>query len=99
MGFIEDFYCNRLDPQQRCIPPDSEMMRRSKELSDKEAKLLEMLPEEEKKLFQQVRDAWQDILTDNSMDRFIMGFRCGARFAYDAFASGEAPLTDLKKGR
>ena len=89
MGFIEDFYCNRLDPQRRCTPPDGETMRRSKELSDKEAELLEMLSEEERKLFQQVRDAWQDILADNGMDRFIMGFRYGALFAYDTFAVNE----------
>ena len=89
MGFIEDFYCNRLDPQRRCAPADGKTMRRSRELSDKEAELLEMLSEEERKLFQQVRDAWQDILADNGMDRFIMGFRCGALFAYDTFAVNE----------
>lgn len=98
MGFINDFYCNRLDPQRRCTLPDVEVMRRSRELSDKEAELLGILPEEERKLFEEIRDAWQDILADNSMDRFIMGFRCGARFAYDTFVGDGATSSEQRKG-
>lgn len=91
MGFIEDFYHNRLDPQLRRAPQDGKAALRARELSAKEDELLEMLPETEKALFKEIREAWQDILMDDCLDRFAAGFRYGARFAYDAFAAGGAP--------
>ena len=97
MGFIEDFYFNRLDPQSRSIRPGSKAEGYGEELSDKEERLLGMLPEAEKALFGEIRDVWQDILADNCLDRFVTAFRYGARFAYDAFASSKAPYTDTKK--
>lgn len=99
MGFIEDFYYGRLHPQQRRVPPDSEAMRRSEKLADSEARLLEMLPETEKELFREIRELWQDTLAEDCLDSFVTGFRYGARFAHDAFASDEAPYKDVGKGR
>ena len=97
MGFIKDFYCNRLDPQSRCVPPGSKAAARADALSDKEQRLLEMLPEAEKSLFREIRELWQDTLADDSLDGCLTGFRYGARFSYDTFASSEAPYMDLEK--
>ena len=37
------------------------------------------------------------ILSETELDRFIVGFRLGARFAYDAFVDNSAPYRDYLK--
>ena len=39
-------------------------------------------------------EAWTVVNNESNLDSFIVGFRLGARFAYDTFVSIDAPFTD-----
>ena len=40
---------------------------------------------------------WAVVNGESNLDSFIMGFRLGANFAYEAFVSTETPFQDLLK--
>lgn len=42
-------------------------------------------------------NAWGVVNGESNLDSFIMGFRIGANFAYEAFVSTETPFQDLLK--
>jgi len=42
-------------------------------------------------------NAWGVVNGESNLDSFIMGFRLGANFAYEAFVSTETPFQDLLK--
>lgn len=53
--------------------------------------------DEQKKWFLDFSNAWSVVNGESNLDSFIMGFRLGANFAYDAFISTETPFEDLLK--
>ena len=59
--------------------------------------LTENLSGESKKKFLEFCNAWSVVNGESNLDSFIMGFRLGANFAYDAFISTETPFEDLLK--
>jgi len=64
-------------------------------LGNAESKLKSMLNGEAKDLFRRYIRAYATVHEDATLDSFITGFRMGARFAYDAFESDEAPFDEL----
>lgn len=66
-------------------------------LSDAEEYLTEKLTEENKSKFLDYVNAWGVVNGESNLDSFIMGFRLGANFTYDAFISTETPFEDLLK--
>ena len=68
-----------------------EVLTRTEEL------LTSALKDEQKKWFLDFSNAWNIVNGESTLDSFIMGFRFGANFAYDAFISIETPFEDLLK--
>lgn len=62
-----------------------------------EEKLTAALDEENRKLFLDFANAWSVVNGESNLDSFIMGFRLGAKFTYDAFVNENAPFQDLLK--
>ena len=96
-NFIEELYYGNIEPQNRSIKGNKSCAREMMVLSENEDKLLEGLADENKELFLAYVDAWGIVNGESVLDSFIIGFKLGAKFAYDTFASSEAPFEDLLK--
>lgn len=86
-NFIKDFYYNKLEPWARRTKRDSEAQKISETLSHNEKYLLDSLSGDDLILFQDYVAAWGELLAASDLDSFISGFRFGAGFALDTFAS------------
>ena len=91
MGMIRDLYLRNLCPMDRSYPPGSSLRKAARRLAELESQLLETLPEEARQLFLNYQEAAGEIACADARDSFITGFRCGARFTFDAFLSEEGP--------
>lgn len=97
-GFIENFYYGNIEPQARGIKGDSHVQKKIALLAEKETILNERLTEEEKTIFCEYVKVWDEVLSIANLDSFTVGFRLGARFAYDTFVNNDAPFVDLMSG-
>lgn len=61
------------------------------------AKLSKELPEDVLRQMHDYVNAWSVVNGESNLDSFIMGFRLGANFAYEAFVETKAPFEDLLK--
>lgn len=96
--FISDFYYGNVEPQERSTRMNKSAQKQLEIMVNSEEVLSKTLTEELKKLFLAYVDAWHEINSESNLDSFIMGFRLGARFAYDTFVSTEAPFTSYSDG-
>ena len=93
-NFIEELYFVNLDPQA-VSPEKREVIQHTGEQAmELEEELLGMLPCEAKERFARYVDIRDEELGTYSADRFVVGFRMGARFAVDTFLGGEELLVD-----
>lgn len=95
MNFIEELYYGNVDPQARGYKPGSRPKKTQASLSDLEEILTQRLEGEEKHLFLAFVNAYGECMGDATLDSFLVGFRLGARFAYDTFVSDDAPFEDF----
>lgn len=95
--FIEEFYYGNLDPQARSTKQNKAVQKQMKVLMLNENYLTENLSGECKKKFLDFVNAWGVVNGESNLDSFIIGFRLGANFTYDAFVSTESPFQDLLK--
>lgn len=73
--FIEELYYGNIEPQEL----NSEL---SSRLKNKQS-------EEDKKLFIDYANTYNEFLSLSNSDSFISGFRLGAKFTYDTFVTTE----------
>lgn len=95
--FIEEFYYGNIDPQARSTKQNKTVQKEMAVLTKTEELLTNALTDELKKWFLDFANAWSVVNGESNLDSFIMGFRLGANFAYDAFISTETPFEDLLK--
>ena len=95
--FIEEFYYGNIDPQARSTKQNKMVQKEMAVLTKTEELLTNALTGEPKKWFLDFSNAWSIVNGESNLDSFIMGFRLGANFAYDAFVSIESPFEDLLK--
>ena len=91
-NILEDLYYGNITPNQRSVRPNSRVQTLMKKQSDLETKLSESLTEEQRETFEQYLSVSADLLDANCLDSFITGFRLGARFTHETFASDDAPM-------
>ena len=83
--FIEDFYYGNIEPQETTTELKQQLKKKLKALSETEELLISKLTDKEKELFETyIRQSIEFSSTSNA-DRFIAGFRLGAKFTYDTF--------------
>ena len=95
--FIEEFYYGNIDPQARSAKQNKTVQKQMEVLMKTEELLTSALKDEQKKWFLDFSNAWSVVNGESTLDSFIMGFRLGANFTYDAFISTETPFEDLLK--
>ena len=96
-NIIKELYFGNIEPQARSFENDSFIQKQMSILSSCEQSLTEKLSGDEKKTFLAFANASNIVLSETELDRFIAGFRLGARFAYDAFVDNSAPYRDYLK--
>ena len=97
LRFIEEFYYGNIDPQARSTKENKAVQKQMEVLMNNEDLLTNALHKEQKKWFLDYVNAWGVVNGESNLDSFIMGFRLGANFAYEAFVSTKAPFKDLLK--
>lgn len=88
-GFIEEFYYGNIEPQACNSELNKELKKLLSTLTEKEELLTAKLSGEEKDLFLEYVNAYNEFLAFSIADGFISGFRLGARFTYDTFVESE----------
>ena len=95
--FIEEFYYANIDPQARSTKENKTVQKQMEILMNNEDLLTNALTDKPKNWFLDYVNAWGVVNGESNLDSFIMGFRLGANFAYEAFVSTETPFQDLLK--
>ena len=93
-NILTELYYGNIDAQNRNSNSDSDMKEQVNILSECEAMLIEKLTGEEKEAFLNYANASNIVLGESEHDSFLVGFRLGARFAYDTFVDKSAPLDE-----
>ena len=88
-NFIEELFYGNLEPQMRGYTSESHIVKVSGNINELEEKLTERLQGENKDLFLDFCNAYGELMGDAEVESFTVGFRMGARFAYDTFCGDE----------
>lgn len=88
-GFIEEFYYGNIEPQACSSELNKELKKLLSALTEKEELLISTLNGEEKDLFSEYVNAYNEFLAFSIADGFISGFRLRARFTYDTFVESD----------
>ena len=94
-NFIEELFYNNINPQARMVRNGSDLQKQMEILADCEDRLTSKLSGDDKKAFLAFVNAVGEVQGESQLDSFIIGFRLGARFAFDTFADDKAPYSDL----
>ena len=84
-SFIEEFYYGNIDPQELSSELGSSLKKKLNSLVKNDDEFREKLTDEEKKMFQQYTNLYNEFLSISIADSFISGFRLGAKFTHDVF--------------
>jgi len=87
-SFIEELYFGDIDAQKRVFKADGLYEKSVGVINENEKLLTKILEGEELRLFLDFLNAWEELMGAASCEAFTNGFRLGAAFALDAFASG-----------
>lgn len=96
-NIIKELYCGNIDPQARGFQKDSYLQKQITIISENEALLTDKLTGDEKKAFLSFANASNIVLAESELDSFLVGFRLGARFAYDTFVDYGSLYWDFLK--
>ena len=84
-SFIEEFYYGNIEPQELSSELGTSLKKKLNSLVKNEDEFREKLTDEEKKMFQQYTNSYNEFLSISIADSFISGFRLGAKFTHDVF--------------
>lgn len=95
--FIEEFYNSNIEPQARSTKQNKMVQKQVEVLMKTEDLFTNAVADESKKCFLDFSNAWSIVNGESKLGSFIMGFRLGANFTYDAFVSTETLFENLLK--
>lgn len=85
MNILEEFYYGNIHPLEKFSKRGTEYTKFVSIISDNEEKLSAYLTGEEQHLFSQLMNAQSEILDVEARERFIEGWKLGAKFMLDTF--------------
>lgn len=94
-NYIEELFYNNINPQVRMVRNGSNLQKQMEILADCEDRLTSKLTGDDKKAFLAFVNVAGEVQGESQLDSFIVGFRLGARFAFDTFVDNQAPYCDL----
>ena len=96
-SIIRDFYLGNLSPDATAIKQTSELRKAVQEMSDSESFLREHLDGECLAALERLVDAQLTTSTTTAQERYIDGFRTGAKFMLDILTGEGENLAPLVK--
>lgn len=94
-SIIREFYLGNLAPDSTAIQQSSELKKAVQEMSDAESFLREHLDGKSLTMLERLVDAQLTSSTITAQERYIDGFRTGAKFMLDILAGESENLTPL----
>ena len=91
---LEDLYFGNIVPYEKRITADSELRHLVKRAADCEARLAELLNDEEKQMLDTLISTQHEIDSTMAMEYFILGFRLGIRLMAECMDEDDGELTD-----
>ena len=86
-NFIEELYYGNIEPQELNSEQSGKLSKKFNALTEKEELLTVKLTAEDKELFLNYANTYNEFLSLSNSDSFISGFRLGAKFIYDTFVT------------
>lgn len=85
--FIEDFYYGNIEPQELNSELAGKLSKKLNALTEKEEQITAKLTDEDKDMFIDYVNIYNEFLSLSNSNSFISGFRFGAKFTYDTFVT------------
>ena len=89
MQILEELYIGNVRPGERSFKRNSQYSRALSESADAADRLIAVLNDEQKKLFDEFTDAQREVSVLTDAETFIYGFRTGAKIMMDVLMDGE----------
>lgn len=89
MQILEELYIGNVRPGERSFKRNSQYGRALEESADATDRLVAVLSDEQKKLFEEFTDAQREVMVLTDAETFIYGFRAGAKIMMDVLMDGE----------
>ena len=96
MNFIEELYYGNINPNEKKPNCNIQLSKAMELFSKNENELVEKLSKDDKKLFNDMVNASDEISACTSVENFKIGFILGVRMMVDCFKDDtQSPLRDL----
>lgn len=92
MKILEELWYRNLNPNEQDIKPGSQLHKLGALTVQNEEYLLPMLSEQAKEVYEKLRDCQSELHGVNECEAFCIGFRLGARIAYESMGAMSPPL-------
>ena len=86
-NILEELYYGNIEPQALSSDLSGKLSKKLNTLTEKEEHLTAKLTTEDKELFLDYANTYNEFLSLSNSDSFISGFRLGAKFTYDTFVT------------
>ena len=96
MNFIEELYYGNINPNEKKPHRNTQLSKAMELFSKNENELVEKMSKDDKKLFNDMVNASDEISACTSVENFKIGFILGVRMMVDCFKDDtQSPLRDL----
>lgn len=89
MQILEELYIGNVRPGERSFKRNSQYSRALSESADAADRLLAVLNDEQRKLFDEFADAQREVSVLTDCETFMVGFQTGAKIMMDVLLGGE----------
>lgn len=91
-SFIDDLYYGRINPYEKKVVPEAQYVKGLEVICQNEKSVLEKLSEEDRKLFEDMLKACDELSATSDAENFKLGFKLGVRMMMECFNSEEKEL-------
>ncbi len=86
-NFIEELYYGNIEPQELNYEQSGKLSKKLNVLTENEEQLTAKLIDEDKEMFLDYANTYNEFLSLSNSDSFISSFRLGAKFIYNMFVT------------
>lgn len=86
-NIIEELYYGNIEPQELNSELSAKLKNKLSKLTENEEQLTAKLTTEDKELFLDYANTYNEFLSLSNSDSFMSGFRLGAKFTHDTFVT------------
>ena len=94
MKILEELWYGNVSPNERDVVKGSRLHRLGALVIRNEEDLMPLLSEKVKEVYEKLRDCQSELNNLNECEAFCIGFRLGARIAYETMEGSDIPSID-----